>query len=193
MKQVKKLLVEALNLPKSNLFEEKDNIYNERGRLDVWELRVEALYRALSKKEFARVLVHIAKRRGYKSNRKIEEKGSKEGKKVLSAIDENRKLFAKYLTAGEAIYKTTTKIRCNKKDDYKHSISREMLIEETQTIFKKQKEFGVEFATDELMSRYIEIFSQQRDFASIDKMLGKCTFEKDEPRAAKRALVVRSL
>jgi len=167
----------------------KNNIFNKKGRTDVWELRYEALYRKLTKKEFARVLTHIAKRRGYKSNRKVEEKGNKESKKVLGAIEENKKLFANYLTAGEAIYKTTqnTKIRRNKKDDYKHSISRAMLVEEINVIFEKQREFYSEFTSKEFQDSYIKLFLKQRDFASVDGMIGKCTFEKSELRAPKRA------
>ena len=34
----------------------------------VYELRVQALERALTKQEFVRVLIHLAQRRGYKSN-----------------------------------------------------------------------------------------------------------------------------
>lgn len=48
---------------------------------DVWQLRDKALKRELTNKEFARILLHIAKRRGYKSNRKVEENGNSEGKK----------------------------------------------------------------------------------------------------------------
>lgn len=39
----------------------------------VYELRVQALERALTKQEFVRVLIHLAQRRGYKSNSKSEE------------------------------------------------------------------------------------------------------------------------
>lgn len=40
---------------------------------DIWDLRKEALDRKISSKEFYRILIHIAKRRGFKSIRKSEE------------------------------------------------------------------------------------------------------------------------
>ena len=190
MKAIKRLFTEYFSLTKDDVFvDEVDNtIYSKKGRLDVWQLRAEAVNRKLDNSEFARVLTHIAKRRGYKSNRKVEEKGDSEGKKVLGAIEHNLALLKKYDTIGQAIYETTkdTGIRRNKKDDYLHSVSRDMLLDEVEAIFKKQHSFGNPLATDEIKEKYIEIAFSQRDFTSVDGMVGKCTFEKDKPRAAKR-------
>jgi len=142
----------------------------------------------LNKEEFARVLTHIAKRRGYKSNRKVEEKGDKESKKVLGSIKHNAALLNEYETIGQAIYETTknTGRRRNKEKDYSHSVSREMLLDELEIVFKKQHSFGNIWATDKLKEEYVSIAFSQRDFASVDGMVGKCTFEKNEMRAAKR-------
>ena len=190
MKAIKRLFTEYFSLAKNDIFvgETDNTIYSKKGRLDVWQLRAEAVKRELDNAEFARVLTHIAKRRGYKSNRKVEEKGDSEGKKVLGAIEHNQALLKTYETIGQAIYETSkdTGIRRNKKDDYLHSVSREMLLDEVEVIFKKQCSFGSPLATDEIKEKYIEIAFSQRDFASVDGMVGKCTFEKDEPRAAKR-------
>ena len=190
MKAIKKLFTEYFSLTKDDIFVGKtDNtIYSKKGRLDVWQLRAEAVKRELYNAEFARVLTHIAKRRGYKSNRKVEEKGDSEGKKVLGAIEHNQALLKTYETIGQAIYEISkdTGIRRNKKDDYLHSISREMLLDEVEILFNKQRSFGNPLATDEIKEKYIEIAFSQRDFASVDGMVGKCTFEKDESRAAKR-------
>ncbi len=189
IKAIKNLLISYFELSKKELFSQV-NIYGEKERIDIWQLRSESIKRKLSNKEFARVLTHIAKRRGYKSNRKVEENGDKEGKKVLGAIEENKKLLKGYFTIGEAIYKTTqeTKTRRNKKDDYKYSLSRDMLLDEINMIFEKQKEFSNIFAKDNFKDKYVKIFSKQKDFASVDKMVGSCTLEgKKEKRAAKRA------
>jgi len=191
MKSIKRLFVNNLALSEEDLFltTEIDNtIYSKKGRTDVWELRDKAIKIELNSSELARVLTHIAKRRGYKSNRKVDEQGNSEGKKVLSAIENNKKLLEDYLTIGQAIYESTkvTGVRRNKKDAYLHSVSREMLLDEVNVIFKKQQELGNSLATDEFRDRYIGVAFHQRDFASITKMVGYCTFEKAELRAAKR-------
>ena len=190
MKAIKRLFINTLSLSHKDLFlgEIDETIYSKQGRLDVWELRAESISRVLTAEELARVLTHMAKRRGYRSNRKVDENGDSEGKKVLGAIENNLSLLEKYETIGQAIYETTkeTGIRRNKQDDYLHSISREMLLDEVNVVFNKQQAFKNILATDELRNTYIEIAFSQRDFASVDGMVGKCTFEKEELRAAKR-------
>jgi len=187
LKAIKNLFIKYLNLSKDNLFSNQ-NIFNEKKQKDAWQLRDKALKRELTNKEFARVLMQISKRRGYKSNRKVEENGSTEGKKVLNSIEKNKELLNNYLTIGQAIYKSTklTKIRRNKKDDYNHSISRDMLVDEINIIFEKQKELKNPYVNDDLKKEYLELFLKQRDFASVDKMVGYCTLEgKSQKRAAK--------
>ena len=49
---------------------------------NVWQLRAEGLNQLLDRKEWAKVLTNIAKRRGYQSNRKIDE----ENKEIASDI-----------------------------------------------------------------------------------------------------------
>ena len=56
-----------------------------------YHLRAEALDRPLSREELVRVLIHLAQRRGYRSNSTAEAaKNEKETGKVKSAIEENR-------------------------------------------------------------------------------------------------------
>lgn len=187
LKAIKNLFLKYLNLSKNDIFS-THNIFGEEKQKDVWQLRDKALKRELTNKEFARVLLHIAKRRGYKSNRKVEENGNSEGKKVLSSIEKNSELLKDYLTIGQAIYQTTkdTHIRRNKKDNYNHSISRDMLVDEINIIFEKQVEFGNLYINDTFKKEYLDLFLKQRDFASVDKMVGYCTLEgKTQKRAAK--------
>ena len=188
LKAIKLLSIKYLNLTKDDLFSKEESIFNAKDRRDVWQLRDKALKRKLTNIELSRVLVHIAKRRGYKSNRKVDELGNTEGKKVLSAIENNKALLDNYLTIGQAIYQSTkeSRVRRNKKDDYNHSISRDMLEKEINLIFKKQKLFDNEYINDNFKKEYIYLFLEQRDFASVDKMVGTCTLEgKKEKRAAK--------
>lgn len=211
IKATKNLFVNTLNLSRDVLFNVQ-NIFNQKSNKDVWQLRDKALKRELTNIELARVLTHIAKRRGYKSNRKsLEEKDTKsDNSKALGGIAKNERLLLNYLTAGQMLYQTTknTHIRRNKpvqdmdkngvgKIDKKtggtimvggffNSISRDMLVDEINTIFEKQKEFNNPYATQEFKEKYLELFLRQKNFASVDKMVGFCTLEgKPHKRAAK--------
>lgn len=188
----------------------------------VYELRVQALERALTKQEFVRVLIHLAQRRGYKSNSKSEETKDKENGKVKSAISENKKRMEEngYRTIGEMLLKDDRFWECNPDgtkifvphnhpDDYRTTVERSMVEDEIRLIFLRQRALGVPYATAEFEEAYLEIWGSQRNFDDgpgyeippkddgtegkysryggnmIEKMLGHCTFEKDEPRAAK--------
>lgn len=72
-----------------------------------------------------------------------------------------------------------------------------MVEEEVHAIFTAQRERGQTFASAELEDHYLEILLSQRSFdegpgqgspyggSQIEKMIGKCTLETGEPRAAK--------
>lgn len=176
----------------------------------VYELRVQALERALTKQEFVRVLIHLAQRRGYKSNSKSEEVKDKENGKVKSAISENKKCMEEngYRTIGEMLLNDDRFWECNPDgtkifvphnhpDDYRTTVERSMVEDEIRLIFSRQHALGVPYATSEFEEAYLKIWGSQRNFDEgpggkspyggnmIEKMLGHCTFEKDEPRAAK--------
>lgn len=176
----------------------------------VYELRVQALERALTKQEFVRVLIHLAQRRGYKSNSKSEEAKDKENGKVKSAISENKQCMEEngYRTIGEMLLNDDRFWECNPDgtkifvphnhlDDYRTTVERSMVEDEIRLIFSRQRALGVPYATAEFEEAYLEIWGSQRNFDEgpggkspyggnmIEKMLGHCTFEKDEPRAAK--------
>ena len=84
----------------------------------------------------------------------------------------------------------------NSINDYKNTTLRKMLVEEIKLILEKQKELN-ELITDNFIEEYLAIFESQRNFDEgpgeqspysgnqIEKMLGNCTFEKEEKRAPK--------
>lgn len=84
----------------------------------------------------------------------------------------------------------------NSTNDYKSTILRSLILDEIKQILSKQKELN-SYITDDFITEYIDIFSGQRDFDEgpggkspyagnqIEKMLGNCTFEKEEKRAPK--------
>lgn len=145
---------------------------------DVYRLRYEALDRKLTDEEFAQILIHIAKHRGFKSTRKSETT-TKEVGQILKATSANQELMLKknYRTVGEMLYcDVSFKLECpwtesgyilavrNRPEDYRHTILRDMLAEEVKVIFARQREFGNEKATEELEQRYLKIMLDQRSF-----------------------------
>lgn len=168
--------------------------------MDIYQLRAESLDRLISTEELARVLIHLAQRRGFQSNRKTE-KASKEDGLLLKAIAANTAIMTEngYRTVGEMLHKDASyeKTKRNKGEDYKNTVTREMVKTEAQAIFKAQRALGNTFCTEELESKYLDILIRQRSFDDgpgenspyagdqIAKMLGDCTFEPEEKRAPK--------
>ena len=167
-------------------------------------LRYEALQRILSKEEFARVVLHIAKHRGYgNKNAKMtkSEDSKREQGKILSALATNASAIARYRTVGEYFYKefceviknpqglntneycTQPKVRVlkpirNKGGEYTNCILQEDLQRGLRCIFEHQKGFGFPI-TQEFQDKILKIFSH---------LVGKCTFYPDEFRAPKCSL-----
>ena len=166
---------------------------------DIYALRVKALDAPVSNTEFARILLHIAQRRGFKSNRKSGT--SKEDGELLAAVIANRALMSEkgYRTVGEMLLKDPqySANKRNKGGKYLATVGRDMVEEEVRAIFTAQREWGQTFASAELEEQYLEILLSQRSFdegpgqgspyggSQIEKMIGKCTLEAGEPRAAK--------
>ncbi|MDY4111154.1 MAG: type II CRISPR RNA-guided endonuclease Cas9 [Eubacterium sp.] len=174
---------------------------------DIYELRTAALDKPISNIEFARVLINLAQRRGFKSNRKIDENTKdKETGKLLGAIERNRESIIErgYRTVGEMLFKDErySKYKRNKGEDYLNTVSRDMIADEIKKIFDSQRRFGMAFASEEIENEYTDIVMSQRPFDlgpgdgnekspspysgnQIEKMVGKCTFFPNEYRAAK--------
>lgn len=197
--QIKDLIVKNGIMSYSDINE----IYNSGKVLsDIYSIRAEALNRILTKEEFVRLLIHLSQRRGFKSNRKVDASDSKsEAGKLLDAVNKNKSLMEEkhYRTIGEMLFidEKFAKNKRNKAEDYANTFARSEYVAEINTIFDAQKVFGNEYATDELKEDYLKIYLSQRSFdegpggnspysgKQIEKMLGKCTFEKKEFRAVK--------
>ena len=159
-----------------------------------WQLRVAALDRKLTPLEWAAVLLHLIKHRGYLSQRKNEEQtADKELGALLKGVADNTHA----LQAGD--FRTTAELALNKfekesghlrnqRGDYSHTFSRKDLQAELVVLFEKQKEFGNPYVSDDLKNGIDNLLMTQRPALSgdaIQKMLGHCTFEPAEPKAAK--------
>ena len=166
---------------------------DERLPHQVWQLRVEGLDRKLERQEWAAVLLHLIKHRGYLSQRKNESKSeNKELGALLSGVASNHELLqqATYRTPAElAVKKFEVEeghIR-NQQGAYTHTFSRLDLLAEMELLFSRQQHFGNPFASEKLLENLTSLLMWQKPALSgeaILKMLGKCTFE-DEYKAAK--------
>ena len=175
-----------------------------------YQLRAEALDRPLTKEEAVRVLIHLAQRRGYKSNSTAEAaKDEKETGKVKTAIEENRRCMAEhgYRTVGEMMYwderfwqkhpdGTRYHQTRNKAEDYRFTVERAAIVDEVRQIFAAQRRLGTVWMDEDMETDYLSILESQRSFdegpggdspfsGGIGERVGACTFEPDEKRAAK--------
>ena len=185
---------------------ELDNMFS--GTLsDIYELRTAALDAPLNNIEFARVLINLAQRRGFKSNRKSEKSSSdKETGKFLSAIKKNKESIEAggYRTVGEMLFKDKryAKHKRNKGEAYLNTVSRDMIEAEIHAVFASQHNFGMPFASEKIENEYTDIALSQRPFdlgpgegpenckspyagKQIKNMIGQCTFFPEEKRAVK--------
>ncbi len=159
-----------------------------------WQLRAAALDRKLTPLEWSAVLLHLIKHRGYLSQRKNEgETADKELGALLKGVADN----AHALQTGD--FRTPAELALNKfekesghirnqRGDYSHTFSREDLQAELNLLFEKQKEFGNPHVSDGLKEGIETLLMAQRPALSgdaVQKMLGYCTFEPTEPKAAK--------
>lgn len=159
-----------------------------------WQLRIAALDRKLTPLEWSAVLLHLIKHRGYLSQRKNEDKtADKELGALLKGVADNAHALqtGKFRTPAELALnkfeKESGHIR-NQRGDYSHTFSRKDLQAELVLLFEKQKEFGNPHISDGLKEGIETLLMAQRPALSgdaVQKMLGYCTFEPTEPKAAK--------
>lgn len=191
-------IVSVKNEELSIIFDNMINNYYKEKNSNPYILKVEALDRKLTNEELSIILVHYAKKRGYKSNR--EEASDNDSGKVLSAIKENEKIMKEnnYRTISEMYIKDEkfkNKIK-NSPGDYKISVTNEMYLKEINKVLDSQIKFGL--ITDDFKNQYLEIYNSRRSYAKgpggnspyggdlIERMTGKCNFD-GNPRAPKRA------
>ncbi|MBI3149774.1 MAG: type II CRISPR RNA-guided endonuclease Cas9 [Betaproteobacteria bacterium] len=168
----------------------------------LWSVRVEALDRLQSRDEWARVIYHLCKHRGFhwisRAEKKQAEADSKgEGGKVKKGLDDTRKRMAEkgYRSAAEMVLAEFPDAQRNKQGDYGKALSRILLADELALLFRRQRELGNPHATSELEAAILGhgdrksglFWEQKAPLAGNDllKMLGKCTFEDNEYRAPK--------
>ena len=166
---------------------------------DIYALRVRALDELVSGSELARILIHISQRRGFKSNRK--NAASDEDGKLLAAVKDNVRRMEDnhYRTVAEMFLLDPAYAdhKRNKGGNYISTVSRDMVEAEVHSIFAAQRTLGSKITSEDFEDAYLGILLAQRSFDEgpgegspyagniIERMIGKCTFEQDEKRAAK--------
>lgn len=167
-----------------------------------WQLRVDALDRLLTPDEWARVIYHLCKHRGFHwvsraEERKAVEDAKGEGgavKKGLAATTSKMREHG-YRTAAEMVLAEFPEAQRNKRGDYGKALSRVLLAAELGLLFEHQRALGNPHASEGLQAailgngdRKSGLFWLQKPAlsgADLLKMLGRCTFEREEYRAPK--------
>ena len=190
LKKLARLLKNEGLIPDAKLFQPEQPFSNS-----LWQLRVEGLDRLLNNEEWARVIYHLCKHRGFhwisRAEAKQAEGDSKsEGGKVKQGLAGTAKLMDEkgYRTAAEMVLAEFPEAQRNKQGEYRKALSRVLLAKELALLFAQQRAFGNPYAPDELETailgtgdRKSGLFWQQKPSlsgAALLKMLGRCTFER---------------
>ena len=190
-------------LKRVGMLEDADYFKTQPSHADsAWELRVAALNRLLTPVEWARVLYHLCKHRGFywvsrAEEAKAESDAAGESGKVKKGLAATAQLMTAngYKTAAEMVLGEFPEAQRNKHGEYTKALSRVLLGEELKKLFESQRALGNQHASVELEiaisgtgDRKSGLFWLQKPALSgkdLLKMLGKCTLEKAEYRAPK--------
>lgn len=171
-------------------------------RDSTWELRRAGLDRVLEKQEWARVIFHLCKHRGFHWISRAEEKAAEadstgEGGKVKQGLAGTAKLMRekRYRTAAEMVLAEFPQAQRNKHGEYSKALSRVLLADEIRQLFEAQRRLASLHASEDMQTHILGngdrksglFWAQKPALAGKDllKMLGHCAFEKSEYRAPK--------
>ena len=122
-----------------------ETILNESGNFSTFQtlrLRAKAATERISLEEFARVLLNINKKRGYKSSRKA---GKSDEGAIIDGISVAKTLYENNLTPGQFVYRRILDNNFSTPDFYRSDLKHEFNI-----IWNRQKSFYTELLTDNL-------------------------------------------
>lgn len=154
---LKDLLIECGFITKKTILSENGN----RTTFETYRLRAKAATEEISLEEFARVLLMINKKRGYKSSRKA--KGTEEGA-LIDGMDVARRLYDENLTPGELCLQLLEDGKKLLPDFYRSDLQNEF-----DRIWEKQKEFYPEILSESLKE---ELRGKKRD--AVWAICAKC-------------------
>ncbi|WP_295699566.1 type II CRISPR RNA-guided endonuclease Cas9 [uncultured Helicobacter sp.] len=183
---------------------------NTKDTKSPYELRTLALTQRLEHKDLARVILHIAKHRGYgnKHAREMDNAKQSENGKIKAAIEANKRILDEkgYKSVGEYLYKTFYQqersdsekkgstnskefqnVRNRGEGYYQRCVAQSELKAELELILHTQNTLGVRLA-ENFCQKIIDIAFYQRELKDFSDKVGKCVFYEEENRAAKNTL-----
>ena len=140
----RKALLEAL---KEHKLISEESVINESGPRTTYQtlgLRAKAASEEITLEEFARVLVNINKKRGYKSSRKA--KSSDEGT-LIDGMAIAKRLYEEDITPGQYVYERMLDGKFNVPDFYRSDLK-----EEFERVWNRQRDYYPEILTEDLKS-----------------------------------------
>jgi CRISPR-associated endonuclease Csn1 len=156
-----------------------------------WTIRAAALDRHLASDEFAVVLGHIARHRGFRSNsqREATTNAADETSKMKKAMEQAREGLAKYRSFGEMLASDASFAdrKRNREKDFSHTAKRSALEDEVRRVFHMQHRFDNLHVTEDLERQFSDKAFSQRPLQDSDDKVGKCPFEPEQKRTAKRS------
>ena len=196
LKKLRRLLRDIGAVPNASIeyFASTPSKKGQSAKLEPWELRAKGLDLKLEGGDWARVLYHIIKHRGFYAARKSEtvDEG-KEGGKLTKGVKRTAALMQdKWRTLGEMATKDEAFVQAkrNKAGSYINSFSRHLLDKELRLIFERQRALGNLYASELLETEVLALLWYQKPAVTglaMLEMIGKCTFEKAKYRAPKRS------
>lgn len=144
-----------IDILKENGFISDETILSENGNFTTFEtyrLRAKAATEEITLEQFARVLLMINKKRGYKSSRKA--KGTEDGG-LIDGMEVAKRLYDENLTPGQLSLQLINEGKKYLPDFYRSDLQTEL-----DKIWTKQQEFYPEILTDELRE---ELKGKKRD------------------------------
>ncbi len=158
--------------------------------LNPYELRSRAVNERLELFELGRLLMHLSKRRGFKSNRKVDKKDS--SGKIKPAIErlKNKMQETNKKTAGEYLYSLMqngkpVRARLGRIDgsnEYEIYLDRALIEEEYNLIMNEQKKHHKEL-TDDIINEIFNIIFYQRPLKK--QIIGKCSLTGEDTKLHK--------
>ena len=158
-----------------------------------WQLRVQGLDRKLERDEWARVIYHLCKHRGFHWVSRAEKKKAESDTKsetgklkpMLDAIEQRAK---NYRSAAEMLVTEDPQTQRNKQGAYTKALSRELLANEFKLLFECQRKLENPYATSDIELTILGngdeksgLFWQQKPAITGQQMfarLGRCSFER---------------
>ncbi len=144
--------------------------------LELWKIRANAVNQKIELKEFARVLLHLNQKRGYKSSRSDANLGKKDTEYVAEVKGRHQLIKEQGITIGQKFY---SELMNNSNYRIKQQVfPREAYIEEFDLICEEQKKHYPEIITDELVEKLKnKIIYYQRKLKSQKGLISICEFE----------------